>query len=398
MADFAISAAGRLIELIGNQIIEQICETWGYESELEDLKETVSTIKNVLLDVDHEMVRRELTNQERDYIQKLKDAVYDADDLFDEFVTLAELKQIKTLSKVQKFFAKVCCIFSFNNQVGQACRMSSQVKEIKNRLDAIADNRKNFKFNVVDRTKYEYDMDAIRKRREETCSYVNEGDIIGRDEDKEKIMNMLLGFNCNEDFGCVSIVGVGGCGKTSLAQLIFNDEKIVEEFSENRFWVCVADQEGVEFDARRILMKIVELVNKKPMDSSSSLELVVEELRKCLSGKKYFLVLDDVWNEDGTRWKNFEQYLTVGQGGSKFMVTTRSELTSNLVGDKHVLKLQGLSPENSWSLFERCAFSKEKEHENDHELVVIGKKIVEKCYNIPLAIKVVGTLLYNQGI
>ncbi|CAO2836446.1 unnamed protein product [Amaranthus hypochondriacus] len=106
MADFAISAAGRLIELIGNQIIEQICETWGYESELEDLKETVSTIKNVLLDVDHEMVRRELTNQERDYIQKLKDAVYDADDLFDEFVTLAELKQIKTLSKVQKFFAK----------------------------------------------------------------------------------------------------------------------------------------------------------------------------------------------------------------------------------------------------------------------------------------------------
>ncbi|XP_057515941.1 uncharacterized protein LOC130797361 isoform X2 [Amaranthus tricolor] len=80
---------------------------WGYESELEDLKETVSTIKNVLLDVDHETVRRELTNQERDYIQKLTDAVYDADDLFDEFVTLAELKQIKTLSTVQKFFAKV---------------------------------------------------------------------------------------------------------------------------------------------------------------------------------------------------------------------------------------------------------------------------------------------------
>ena len=73
----------------------------------------------------------------------------------------------------------------------------------------------------MERTKYEYDVDAISKRREETSSYVNEGDIIGRDEDKEKIMNILLRLNVDEDFGCVCIVGVGGCGKTALAQLIF---------------------------------------------------------------------------------------------------------------------------------------------------------------------------------
>ncbi|CAO2839013.1 unnamed protein product [Amaranthus hypochondriacus] len=399
MADFAVSAAGSLIELIENEIIQQICETWGYKSALENLMRTVSAIKDVLVDADHESARRELTNQERGYIQELKDAVYDADDLFDEFLTLAELKQIKTPSKVQRFFKKVSCIFSLPEKVVQAYRISSQVKEIKQRLDTIADNRKNFEFNVQ-RTNCEHDnVYVISKRREETCSYVNEGVIIGRDEEKEKIINMLLGLDGNEDLSCVIIVGVGGCGKTALAQLIFNDIKIVEEFSEYRLWVCVADQEGVEFDVKRILLKIIELVDKKPMDSSSSLELVVQEFRKCLSGKRYFLVLDDVWNEDGTKWRDFEQYLAVGQGGSRFMVTTRSELTSNLVGDdKHVVMLEGLSPENSWSLFERCAFRKQNDHERDNELVVIGRKIVKKCYNIPLAIKVVGTLLYDQDI
>ena len=128
MADLAISIAGKLIEVIGNEIIKQICDTWGCESELKDLKETVSTIRDVLLDADHEAARLGLTDQERGYIQNLKDVVYDADDLFDEFLTLAELKQIKTLSKVEKFFAKVFCIFSFK-KVGEACRMSSQVKK-----------------------------------------------------------------------------------------------------------------------------------------------------------------------------------------------------------------------------------------------------------------------------
>ena len=80
-------------------------------------------------------------------------------------------------------------------------------------MDAIAENRKKFKFKVEHRTKLEFDVDPISKRREETCSYVNVEDIIGRDEDKKKIINMLLGSNGDEDFRFVTIVGMGGCGK-----------------------------------------------------------------------------------------------------------------------------------------------------------------------------------------
>ncbi|KAL2920500.1 putative disease resistance protein RGA1, partial [Bienertia sinuspersici] len=249
MADFGISIAEKLLETMGSELIKQVCDMWGYKSQLNDLKETVSTIKKVLLDAD---ARRELSDTERDYIGKLKDAVYDADDLFDEFLTLAELKQLRPLNKRGKFFEKVRCFFSSKNQLGQAYKMSRDVKHIKKRLDDIADTHKKFGFNV--------DYKPIVSRREETCSYVDANEIIGRDKDKEAIIELLLDHN-NEEICCTAIVGVGGLGKTALAQLVYHDERINKEFCENmKLWVCVSDQEGEQFDVKTIFCKILEIV------------------------------------------------------------------------------------------------------------------------------------------
>ncbi|KAL2920512.1 putative disease resistance protein RGA4 [Bienertia sinuspersici] len=207
-AEFGISIAEKLFEAIGSKLIKEVCDMWGYKSRLEDLTHTVSTIHKVLLDAG---AKPELSNQERDYIVKLKDA----------FLTLAELKQLRPLSKHGKFFEKVRCFFSSKNQLGEAYRMSRDVKDIKMRLDDIANERIKFEFIV--------DYNPICKRREETCSYVVASDIIGRDKDKEAIIDMILDHN-NEDFCILTIVGVGGLGKTTLSQLVYNDERIEKEF------------------------------------------------------------------------------------------------------------------------------------------------------------------------
>ncbi|XP_021846888.1 probable disease resistance RPP8-like protein 2 isoform X3 [Spinacia oleracea] len=96
MAELGISIAAKLIEVIGSDVIKEICDMWGYKSQLESLNNTVFTIKNVLLDADS---KRELSYEARGYIQELKAIVYDADDLFDEIFTLAELKQLRPLTK-----------------------------------------------------------------------------------------------------------------------------------------------------------------------------------------------------------------------------------------------------------------------------------------------------------
>uniref|UniRef100_A0A803LGW0 Uncharacterized protein n=1 Tax=Chenopodium quinoa TaxID=63459 RepID=A0A803LGW0_CHEQI len=347
MADLGITLAERLIEVTGCAIIKEICDMWGYKSQLQDLIKTVSTIKNVLLDADS---KRELSHETRGYIEDLKAAVYDADDLFDEFFTLAELKLLDG-NKDDKFLKKVRCFFSGKKkEVSQAHRMSRQVKEIKEQLDSIVSNHHKYGLSV--------DYKPICRRREETSSYVDAGDIIGREDDKKAVIDMLFSPNdVYESFRFVTIVGVGGLGKTALAQLVCNDERVQAEFPDSklRLWVCVSDQDGEPFDVKVILY--------------------------C------------------EKWRSLCRFLMVGQEGSRIVVTTRSEITAKIIGKKRVHKLQGLSKENSWLLFESVAFDKwEYEHENHLELVEIGKNIVEKCYNIPLAIKTVGSLLFGQHV
>ncbi|XP_021753272.1 putative disease resistance protein RGA3, partial [Chenopodium quinoa] len=188
---------------------------------------------------------------------------------------------------------------------------------------------------------------------------------------------------------------------TALAQLVYNDERVQAEFVDPklRLWVCVSDQDGVSFDVKVILCKILELVSGKRPDDTSSLELVQNQFQEQLRGKKYLLVLDDVWNEDCEKWRGLREFLTLGQEGSRIVVTTRAEITAKIIGEKHTHKLQGLSEENSWLLFESVAFDEgEHQHASHPDLVDIGKKIVEKCFNIPLAIKVVGSLLFGQPV
>ncbi|XP_057528286.1 putative disease resistance protein RGA1 [Amaranthus tricolor] len=379
MADFGISIVEKLIEVIGSELIKHIFYRWGYKSELEKLEKTIIIIKDVLVDAE---AKRNLSMAQQAYISDLKAAVYDADDLFDEFFTLAKLNEIDG-NRGGKFFEKVRAFFSSKkDKVSRAKQMSRRVKEIRKQLDTIADDHN--KFGLINYT-------PIVRRREETCSYVEVKDIIGRDFDKKEILDVLLDPSASDEFCFLTIVGVGGLGKTALAQLVFQDESIKKGFLS--LWVCVSDQDGGQFGVMTILCKILELLTNETLDNRSSFELVQRKFQEQISGKKYFLVLDDIWNEDYANWKELEKFLRMGLVGSRIVVTTRSEKTATCIGSKHVHKLKGLSEEDSWSLFEMTAFG---EGEKDEELVKIGVNIVKKCCNNPLAIKVIGSLLHGQ--
>ncbi|KMT15888.1 hypothetical protein BVRB_3g055760 [Beta vulgaris subsp. vulgaris] len=129
MVDLGTAVAAKLIEVLGGKTIQTICDIWDFKSQLEELKQNVSTIQTVLLDAE---AKQELSNEEQDFVERLKDAVYDADDLFDELLTLAELHQLKgPLSKRGKLYEKVRCLFSSKNQVGQAYRISRELTSLK---------------------------------------------------------------------------------------------------------------------------------------------------------------------------------------------------------------------------------------------------------------------------
>ncbi|XP_021852808.2 putative disease resistance protein RGA3 isoform X2 [Spinacia oleracea] len=187
----------------------------------------------------------------------------------------------------------------------------------------------------------------------------------------------------------IPIVGIGGQGKTTLAQLIYNDPQ-VEKYFELRLWVCVSEV----FDIKLITEKILKSATNAETPNVE-MEQLQGQLRREVADKTYLLVLDDVWNENREEWLKLRALLKIGRKGSKILVTTRSREVAKIMATVSVCELQGLSEEKSWNLFQKMAFEPGQTQQKLH-LMEVGKEIVKKCANVPLAIRTVGSLLYGK--
>ncbi|KAL9249489.1 putative disease resistance protein RGA4, partial [Drosera capensis] len=228
---------------------------------------------------------------------------------------------------------------------------------------------------------------VIRRTRDDEHSYIHEDEVIGREHDKEAIMRMLLDpAEVEVNVSVVCLVGMGGLGKTALAQDVYSDEAVRNEFHV-RLWVCVSE----EFDIKVIIQKIL-----KSSPDNQDLDQLQSKLREVVCDKKYLLVLDDVWNESREEWLKLRRLLVGCDKGSRILVTTRSHIVADIMTDGIPrYDLKGLSAEKSWSLFEKLAFKHGQEQQSP-SLVKIGKEIVEKCGNVPLAVRALASYLYGR--
>ncbi|XP_030962832.1 putative disease resistance protein RGA3 [Quercus lobata] len=375
MAEGALfSVSSGIIRKAGDVAVQEIALIWGVKDEIKKLKETVSTISAVLLDAE----AKKHNNEVKLWLQRLKDAMFDADDLLDEISTEALRREVMTRDKKAK---EVRIFFSKSNQLAYGLRMGHKVKAMRERFDAIAADRK---FHLDERSE---ERQVRYKARQQTHSVVRAEDVIGREEDKKAIIGSLLDPNVKENVSVLPIVGVGGLGKTTVSQLVFNDEEIKNHF-ELKLWVCVSD----DFDVKIIVEKILECIkNEKPKDLE--MNTLVNDLEKEINGKRYMLVLDDVWNEDREKWSELKKILMGGAKGSRILVTTRSEIVAKISQSIQPHVLKGLEEQYAWSLFKKMAFE-EGEEEMNASFLEIGKEILKMCVGVPLAIRTIGGLLY----
>ncbi|XP_050284764.1 putative disease resistance protein RGA4 isoform X3 [Quercus robur] len=368
--------AQKIIENLGSQTFQEIGSLWGVKDELEKIKNTVSTVQAVLQDAAEQQSHN---HQVKDWLQKLNDAVYDADDLLSEFSTEATRRSMVSGNKVTK---EVRTFFSKSNQLAFRGKMSRKIKAMRQKLNAIAEDKNKFNLEVDN-----VENNAMSRKRE-THSFVPGEDVIGRDEDKQKIKNLLFDSNVEENVSVIPIVGIGGLGKTTLAQYVYNDEK-VQKYFELKMWACVSDV----FDLKIIIEKIIASTSDNALAGNLVIDQLQSQLRKKIDGKKYLLVLDDIWNEDPENWRELKSLLMGGFKGSKIIITSRLRLVADITCKVPPYFLNGLSQEQSWVLFRQVAFRNGQEA-NNPKLVTIGKEIVNMCQGVPLAIKSIGNLLY----
>ncbi|XP_059463422.1 putative disease resistance protein At3g14460 [Corylus avellana] len=200
---------------------------------------------------------------------------------------------------------------------------------------------------------------------------------------------MLLSDDARgNEIGVIVIVGMGGIGKTTLAQLVYNDNQVNKYFNLEA-WVCVPE----EFDVFKVTKTILEAVTLAPCYITDLNQLQLR-LKESLMGKKFLIVLDNVWNENYDHWEALCKPFKSGAKGSKVIVTTRNNSVA-LVASAMSYHLKELPKEDCWSLFAKHAFLDNNSNEHG-EFEVIGRKIMEKCSGHPLAVKTIGDLLRSK--
>ncbi|XP_027352920.1 putative disease resistance protein RGA1 [Abrus precatorius] len=397
MAEFFVfDIAESLLCKLASHAYEEASRAYHVYEDFQGIKDTLSIVKGVLLDAEE---KKEQKNGLREWLRQYQCVCYYAEDVVDEFDCQTLRKQVVKASGSIKM--KVGHFFSLSNPLIFRHRMARQIKDVKDRLNKIAADGNKFGLERIDVDQ------RVLQRREMTYSYVDASGVLGRENDREEIIKLLLqplpDGGCDQSLCVIPIVGIGGLGKTTLAKLVFNDRRMDEVF-QLKMWVCVSD----DFDIRQIIVKIINSASASASASAPTIALGLKEnvnhldieqlqriLRYKLFGHKFLLVLDDIWNNDRTKWIELKDLINTGAVGSKVLVTTRSNSIASMMGTVPSYNLAGLSLENCLSLFVKWAF-KEGEENKYTNLVEIGKDIVKKCRGVPLAVRTLGSSLFSN--
>ncbi|XP_060194812.1 putative late blight resistance protein homolog R1B-17 isoform X2 [Lycium barbarum] len=197
-------------------------------------------------------------------------------------------------------------------------------------------------------------------------------EVVGFEKDAESIIQQLTGGTKGLDV--ISIFGMPGLGKTTLARKVYNNHSIVNHF-DVKIWCAVSQA----YNRRMLLSEIFKQATRSEIDEDDD---IADKLRKSLMGKRYLIVLDDIWEIDA--WDNLGLCFPRGEDGSRVMVTTRIEEVAKHLqhrGDPYSLRF--LTLEVSWELLQKKVFQGES---CPPDLLEAGLQVAQHCKGLPLVI------------
>ncbi|KAB2086651.1 hypothetical protein ES319_A04G046800v1 [Gossypium barbadense] len=373
------AALSAFLELLSGKFVDSLLNFVANHRQVhQQLKQWQSILPEIKAVLNHAEEKQIKDEGVKIWLDDLQDLAYDVDDILDEFayqqlrLKLQKTQAQASTSKVQKLIPTCCTGANFSPT--SFMFYTKTISKIKDITDKLNKNSLNTRRSATAKGK--------KPRLQPTSLMDGTVEYVGRANEKQEMLELLK--SNNSDGVCVlSIVGMGGMGKTTLAQLVYNDTSIKECF-DHKAWVCVSD----DFDAVNITKTILKSIDAGSHDDND-FNLLQVKLKEKLSGKRFLLVLDDIWNESYTDWTILRAPFGAG---TKIIVTTRLEKVSSNVDSVKAFKLDKLSHHDCLSIFAQHAL-KARNFDGHLRFKELGENIVRRCNGLPLAAKALGSLL-----
>nr|XP_027118789.1 putative disease resistance protein RGA3 [Coffea arabica] len=384
MADVLLNL---VIEGVLNKLISLVAEeiniVWGVKEDLESLARNLEMIQALLVDAECQHTSKEAVDL---WLKWLRDVSSKAEYLLDELAYEVLRNKLKKRKQDQ-----VCSFFSCPYPLAFRFKFAHKIKNMNLSIEKVYQEAKRIGLSPVEIGNMSNNPRSDPSST--THPFVDDSSIVGRSEEVNEIVKLLTSSEKDGNkLSVIGIVGMAGLGKTTTAQLVYKNEKVLRHF-DHKLWIHVSE----DFNVERLLNKMVEsLTGTNP--NLTVAEAIVRKLNEVLKTKRFLLVLDDVWNEDAEKWDRMRKCLR-GIGGSdesRIIVTTRNETVVSIMQASFTCQLGTLSDDDSWELFEKIAFDHGCAAVKTPELINIGRKIVAKCGGVPLAVTAIGGLLYSK--
>ncbi|XP_034587419.1 putative disease resistance RPP13-like protein 3 isoform X4 [Setaria viridis] len=387
------SLASKLLQLLGE---EYKLQTTGLRKQVESLSAELQSIRP-FLDTVANVPWYLLDEQTKVWAREVRDKCYDVEDVFDTVLVQLEGPETADPSRLKRAMHKMGDLFA---KVKARHDIANDIEDIMRQLVEVAERRNRYKIDDSIKVK------PASKTIDPSCSalYTKPSQLVGINEPRDALIEMLsIG---GQEKKIVSIVGSGGLGKTTLAMAVYDKlTKINGRFDCGAF-VPVGPKPDIKKTLRDILIDLNKtsnminaLVDNRRLSLLGDLKeldekQLIDSLRGHLEGKRYFIVLDDIWEKE--TWRFVELAFVDGKCGSRILTTTRNSEISKEIGE--VYKLDELSDKNSKKLFYSITFGGEEKRPCSDNLDMVSDTIIHKCRGLPLAIVTIAGVLARKPI
>ncbi|KAI3957597.1 hypothetical protein MKW92_027761 [Papaver armeniacum] len=379
MVDAVVSFA---VEKLGDALINQTNFLLGVRDQVVELRDELRRMQCFLKDADAKQQQGD--ERVRNWVADIRNVAYDAEDVIDTFM----LKIRETPESGGGFPSLIKRKALMVKNLVHLRRVGKEIQAIQAKLKAISASTVTYGIKELPDDKPSSSINPLRNY----YPHVQDEDVTGLEEHAKTLLAELLK---DEERRCVvSIVGVGGLGKTTLAKKVFKQDIVTRHF-DCHAWCSISQQ----LNMRDVLLELIKKFmnpNKDELSTMSDRKLV-EKLSGYLQDKKYFIVVDDLWSFQD--WSMICPAFPKGKRGSKILLTTRNkEVASQADPWSLQLEPQLLNEEESWELLCKKAFPKATRDTNSYpaNLEKLGREMVRKCGGLPLAICALGGILSTK--